>query len=71
MIANWQEWVVLAILLGCLIILILKISTFFRKAKNNENPCAGCASDCKLKDQLKSTPHSTKRTVDCADKKCS
>ena len=70
MIENWQEWVVLVILLGCLFYLLNKIKTIFRRARKNENPCEGCASNCELKHQVQ-----TKRSLDtssscCDDKKC-
>ena len=70
MIENWQEWVVMAILIGCLIYLLLKIKTFFRKAKNNERPCGSCASNCELKHQVKSSIHSSRHSSECENKKC-
>jgi hypothetical protein len=46
---TWQDWAVGIVVLLCVIEVIRRIVRFFRSAKNNDNPCANCTSDCDLK----------------------
>lgn len=46
---NWQEWVVAILLLLCVVRIGMSIYSFFRRANEKDNPCAGCASGCELK----------------------
>ena len=46
---NWQEWVVGVLIVLCIARVIYGIYLFFRRVKENDNPCASCASGCELK----------------------
>jgi len=46
---NWQEWIVAAFLLLCVIRIGMSIYSFFRRLEKKENPCESCASGCDLK----------------------
>ena len=58
---NWQECVVAVLLVLCVIRIVYGIYNFFRRTKNNENPCANCASGCELKRQLDKSSRSAKK----------
>lgn len=60
---NWQEWVVGLLLVLCVVRLGYSLRLFFRRVKNNNNPCASCASGCDLKDMME------KRKAECSAKK--
>lgn len=47
--SNWQEWVVVLLLLLCIIRISQRIYVFFRRTKEKNNPCANCATGCELK----------------------
>ena len=46
---NWQEWVVGLLIVLCVARILYGIYLFFRRVKENDNPCASCASGCELK----------------------
>lgn len=46
---NWQEWIVGLLLLLCAVRIGMSIYSFFRRTKENSNPCENCASGCELK----------------------
>lgn len=46
---NWQQWVVAILLLLCIVRIGWGIYTFFRRTKENSNPCANCVTGCDLK----------------------
>ena len=60
---NWQEWVVGLLIVLCVVRLVYSLRLFFRRARNNDNPCANCASGCELKDMME------KRKDECREKK--
>ena len=45
---NWQEWVVGLLIVLCVARILYGIYLFFRRVKENDNPCASCASGCEL-----------------------
>lgn len=47
--SNWQECVVVLLLLLCAVRISQNIYIFFRRAKDKKNPCANCATGCELK----------------------
>ena len=44
-----QQIIVLVIVFLCMIWAGLRIFLYFKRIKNNENPCEGCTSDCSIK----------------------
>ena len=60
---NWQEWVVGVLIVLCIARVIYGIYLFFRRVKENDNPCASCASGCELKDMME------KKQKECSSKK--
>ena len=46
---NWQQWVVAILLLLCIVRIGWGIYAFFRRTKENGNPCANCVTGCDLK----------------------
>lgn len=52
MMLGWQEIVVAAIVLGCIILIGRKFFLFLRKIAKKDNPCDSCVSGCELKRQL-------------------
>ena len=60
---SWQEWVVAVLVVLCVLRLIYSVRLFFRRAKSDDNPCANCASGCKLKELME------KRKQECRTKK--
>lgn len=46
---NWQELFVGVLLFICFIRISVGIYRFYQKVKEQENPCAGCVSDCEIK----------------------
>ena len=42
---NWQEWVVGLLIVLCVARILYGIYLFFRRVKENDNPCASCASE--------------------------
>lgn len=67
---GWQEWAVALLIILCIIRMIYGICVFFRRTKNNENPCAGCVSGCDLKSQLEQKQQECKTTRKSSKKKC-
>ena len=49
---NWQEWVVGVLVVLCIARIIYGIFLFFRRTRENKNPCDSCVSGCELKDML-------------------
>lgn len=60
---NWQEWVVGLLIVLCVARILYGIYLFFRRVKENDNPCASCASGCELKDMME------KKQKECSSKK--
>ena len=60
---DWQEWVVALLIVLCVARMVYGIYNFFCSTKNNENPCASCASGCELKDMME------KKRKECSSKK--
>lgn len=60
---NWQEWVVGLLIILCVSRILYGIYVFFRRVKENDNPCASCASGCELKDMME------KKRKECSSKK--
>lgn len=46
---DWQNWVLVIILLICFGWVAYKIYNVFMKAKRNESPCSSCATGCSLR----------------------
>ena len=46
---NWQEWVVGVLVVLCIARIIYGIFLFFRRTRENKNPCDSCVSGCELK----------------------
>ena len=46
---NWQQWAVAILLLLCIVRIGWGIYAFFRRTKENGNPCANCVTGCDLK----------------------
>ena len=59
---NWQEWVVGLLIILCVARILYGIYVFFRRVKENDNPCASCASGCELKDMME------KKRKECSSK---
>lgn len=72
LIANltFQEWIVAVIVFICVILVVNRIIHFFRSAKNNENPCAGCVNGCDLKKMLDEKQQKCKEDLKKKNKKC-
>ena len=49
---NWQEWVVGVLVVLCIARVIYGIFRFFRRTRENQNPCDSCVSGCELKDMM-------------------
>ena len=47
---NWQDWVVGVLVVLCIARVIYGIFRFFRRTRENQNPCDSCVSGCELKD---------------------
>ena len=60
---NWQEWVVGVLVVLCIARIIYGIFLFFRRTRENKNPCDSCVSGCELKDMLE------KKRKECGVKK--
>lgn len=46
---DWQEWVVVLLLLYCALRILLYIRSFFPSDKIKSNPCESCLTGCDLK----------------------
>ena len=46
---NRQQWVVAILLLLCIVRIGWGIYAFFRRTRENGNPCANCVTGCDLK----------------------
>ena len=55
---------------GAVVGMVYGIYNFFRSTKNNENPCASCASGCELKRQLDKKQQECKVTKKHPKKNC-
>ena len=49
---NWQEWVVGVLVVLCITRVVYGIFLFFRRTRENQNPCDSCVSGCELKDMM-------------------
>ena len=49
---NWQDWVVGVLVVLCIARVIYGIFRFFRRTRENQNPCDSCVSGCELKDMI-------------------
>ena len=49
---NWQEWVVGVLVVLCIARVVYGIFLFFRRTRENQNPCDSCVSGCELKDMM-------------------
>lgn len=49
MMNHWQEGAVALLLLLCAVRIGMSIYSFFRRTKENANPCDSCISGCELK----------------------
>lgn len=47
--SNWQNWVVVLVLLLCAFRIGQNIYSFFRRVKEKRNPCENCVTGCELK----------------------
>ena len=45
---NWQDWVVGVLVVLCIARVIYGIFLFFRRMRENQNPCDSCVSGCEL-----------------------
>ena len=45
---NWQDWVVGVLVVLCIARVIYGIFRFFRRTRENQNPCDSCVSGCEL-----------------------
>lgn len=61
--SNWQEWAVGILVVLCMARLIYGIFLFFRRTKENSNPCSTCVTGCELKDMME------KKRNECQTKK--
>ena len=67
---NWQEWIVGLLLLLCAVRIGMSVYSFFRRTKENSNPCENCASGCELKRQLDKKQQECKVTKKHPKKNC-
>ena len=49
---NWQEWVVGVLVVLCIARVVYGIFLFFRRTRENQNPCDSCVSGCELKEPI-------------------
>ena len=49
---NWQEWVVFLLVVISAAYVSYQFYLFFRRTKEKNNPCEGCATGCELKSQF-------------------
>ena len=49
---NWQDWVVGVLVVLCIARVIYGIFRFFRRTRENQNPCDSCVSGCEIKDMM-------------------
>ena len=61
--SNWQSWVVGVLVVACIARMIYGILLFFRRAKENKNPCSTCVTGCELKDIVE------RKRMECPSKK--
>lgn len=64
-----QDWIVILIVLFCVAVAGRWIVRFFRSVKNNENPCANCATGCDLKRALEEKQKACKKDLTEKSKK--
>ena len=46
---DWQSWVVALLVIFCVLRIGIGVLSFFRRSKQNNNPCSNCVTGCKLK----------------------
>lgn len=68
--SDWQQWVVIGLLLLCLARIGWGIYVFFRRARNKENPCDSCVSGCDLKHLMDEKREKCKTERKSTKKKC-
>lgn len=67
---NWQEWVVGILIVLCLSRMVYGLFVFFRRTKENKNPCDACVSGCELKDMLEEKRRECRGKKKSTKKKC-
>lgn len=69
---NWQNIIVIIVVLLCAIEVARRVLRFFCSAKNDDNPCASCTSGCDLKKMFdkKQQECGSKQKKGNANKKC-
>lgn len=67
---HWQEWVVGVLVVLCAFRIIYSVFVFFRRTKENKNPCATCVSGCDLKDMMEKKREECKGKEKVQRKKC-
>ena len=67
---NLQEWAVALLILLCIIRIFYGFYKFFHHVRNNDNPCASCASGCELKRQLEKKQQECKEIKGNSNKNC-
>ena len=67
---NWQEWIVGILIVLCVSRIVYSVFIFFRRAKENNNPCLTCVSGCELKNLLEKKRMECKGEKKSIKKKC-
>ena len=67
---NWQEWVVGLLIVLCVARILYGIYLFFRRVKENDNPCASCASGCELNHMMENKQKECSSKKNNTKKKC-
>lgn len=67
---DWQEIVVALLVTLCAIRVGYGVYTFVRRAKKNENPCAGCPGGCSIKPQPENEQQECKEKKQAEKKNC-
>ena len=67
---NWQDWVVIILVVLCFGEISRRIYLFFRRSQSNDNPCANCTSGCDLKDLAEKKKKRGKGSATKAKKNC-
>lgn len=68
--SNWQQWVVIILLLLCFGRIGWGVYAFFRRAKKKGNPCDSCVTGCDLKQLMDKKQEKCRSTSKEAKKKC-
>ena len=51
--SNWQDWLVILVLILSFGWVAYKIYQFIGRTKRNESPCDSCATGCSVRDMVK------------------